>query len=80
MQEYKDLTPSDFEFVQLDDTIYDTRFETKPVGYLKDAWNRFKKNKASVVAAIIILILFLIFRNKKKKDKSEDEVEMNADP
>ncbi len=53
------LVSRDFEFVQLDDTIYDTKFETKPVGYLKDAWIRFKKNKASVVAAIIIIIIVL---------------------
>ncbi len=39
--------------------ITDTKFETKPVGYFKDAFNRFKKNKSSLVAAIIILLLFL---------------------
>ena len=39
--------------------ISDTKFETKPVGYFKDAFNRFKKNKSSLVAAIIILLLFL---------------------
>ena len=38
--------------------ISDTKFETKPVGYFKDAFNRFKKNKSSLVAAIIILLLF----------------------
>ncbi len=78
MQEYKDLTPSDFEFVQLDDTIYDTRFETKPVGYLKDAWNRFKKNKASVVAAIIILLIVLygvFYPFTTTKKLSENDVE-----
>ncbi len=57
MQNMKDLPAKSFEFVQLDDHIYDTKFETKPVGYLKDAWNRFKKNKASVVAALIILFV-----------------------
>ena len=39
--------------------ITDKKFETKPVGYFKDAFNRFKKNKSSLVAAIIILLLFL---------------------
>ena len=39
--------------------ITDKKFETKPVGYFKDAFIRFKKNKSSLVAAIIILILFL---------------------
>ena len=42
-----------------DRRITDTKFETKPVGYFKDAFNRFKKNKSSLVAAIIILLLFL---------------------
>ena len=51
------LSKEDFEFVQMDETIHDTKFETKPVGYMKDAWNRFKKNKASVFAAIIILLI-----------------------
>lgn len=33
-----------------------------------------------VVAAIVVLIVFFIIRNKRNKDKSEAEVEMNADP
>lgn len=33
-----------------------------------------------VVAIIVILIIYFILRGKKNKDKSEDEVEMNADP
>ncbi len=36
---------------------FDEEFKTKPIGYYKDAWIRFKKNKASVVAAIIMLFL-----------------------
>ena len=39
--------------------ITDKKFETKPVGYFKDAYNRFKKNKSSLAAAVIIMILFL---------------------
>lgn len=38
--------------------IVDQPLETKEIGYYKDAWNRFKKNKASLVAFIIICILF----------------------
>ncbi|MBQ7983835.1 MAG: ABC transporter permease, partial [Clostridia bacterium] len=43
--------------------ISDKKFEDKPVGYFKDAWIRFRKNKGSVVAAIIILciVAFSIF-------------------
>jgi oligopeptide transport system permease protein len=39
------------------DIRFDEEFKTKPIGYYKDAWIRFKKNKASVVAAIIMLML-----------------------
>ncbi len=57
-KDYK-LTKEDFEFVNLNEKIHDARFETKPIGYMKDAWLRFKKNKASVFAAFIILIIVL---------------------
>ncbi len=39
--------------------LHDVKLETKPIGYFKDAFLRFRKNKSSVVAAIIILILVL---------------------
>ena len=48
-----------FALAGADRRITDTKFETKPVGYFKDAFNRFKKNKSSLVAAIIIMLLFL---------------------
>ena len=48
-----------FEFAQRDGAIRDTKLETKPIGYLKDAMSRFKKNKSSVAAAFIILFLVL---------------------
>lgn len=48
-----------FTFVNQDDKIHDQKFDTKPVGYLKDAWRRFAKNKSSVVAMVIIAIMFL---------------------
>ncbi len=41
------------------DHIKDQKFEDKPIGYFKDAWIRFCKNKASIVAACIILVLVL---------------------
>jgi oligopeptide transport system permease protein len=46
-------------FVQQDETIHDSSFQTKEVGYFGDAWSRFKKNKSSVVAAVIIVVLIL---------------------
>ena len=35
------LTAEDFAFVQVDDKIYDQKFEGKPIGFFKDAWLRF---------------------------------------
>ncbi len=40
-------------------SLHDQAFETKPVSYLHDCFNRFAKNKASIVAAIIILLIAL---------------------
>lgn len=48
-----------FDFVQMDKSIHDKKFDTKPIGYFKDAWIRFTKNKSSVVGGIIIIILLL---------------------
>ena len=41
------------------DHIKDQKFDDKPIGYFKDAWRRFCKNKASIVAAIIILMIVI---------------------
>ena len=56
------LTPEDFRFASREAAIKDKKPETRPVGYFRDAWRRFKKNKASIVALCIIafLILFAI--------------------
>jgi oligopeptide transport system permease protein len=58
-QTFPDIPKEKFVFVQQNEDIHDTKFETKPVGYLKDAWRRFRKNKSSVVAAVIIVLLIL---------------------
>ena len=47
------------KFASPDRRIHDEKFKTKQVGYFKDAFRRFCKNKSSVVAAIIIIILLL---------------------
>lgn len=58
-----EISADKFEFAQNDGNLRDKELVTKPIGYFKDAWNRFRKNKASIVAAIIILflVLFAIF-------------------
>ena len=53
------LTEEDFRFASHGASIKDKKPETKPVGYFRDAWRRFKKNKASIVALCIIAFLVL---------------------
>ncbi len=48
-----------FEFANTGKKITDKEFQDKPIGYFKDAWIRFRKNKASVVATAIIIIIIL---------------------
>lgn len=48
-----------FEFVQLDAHLHDTKLDTKARGYFADALLRFRKNKSSVIAAWILLILLV---------------------
>ncbi len=58
-QIFLDFPDEKFRFVQQEQEIHDEEFETKQIGYFGDAWNRFKKNKSSVVAAAIIVFLIL---------------------
>ncbi|HEY8390056.1 MAG TPA: ABC transporter permease [Clostridia bacterium] len=63
MSNIQNIPKEQFEFAQIDEKLHDKKFDTKPIGYFKDAFNRFRKNKASIVAAFIILfiVLFSIF-------------------
>ncbi len=56
---YDSIPKEKFAFASGGDMLHDQKFDTKPVGYIRDAFNRFKKNKASLAAAIIILLLAL---------------------
>jgi ABC-type dipeptide/oligopeptide/nickel transport system permease subunit len=51
---------SQFEFVQKDKKLYDKKFQTKPIGYFKDAMMRFARNKTNVVASSILAVLILL--------------------
>ena len=53
------IPPEKFEFVHSGERIADKKFEDKPIGYFMDAWIRFRKNHASVVATIIIICIVL---------------------
>ena len=57
-QAYQNIPAEKFTIVANKD-IHDLKLDTKPVGYLKDAFRRFCKNKASVAAAFIIVFLLL---------------------
>ncbi|MBQ1383932.1 MAG: ABC transporter permease [Firmicutes bacterium] len=62
-KDYENLDTSKLRLVQMEESIHDAKFETKPVGFFKDAMLRFRKNKSSVVASILIaiIIVFAIF-------------------
>ena len=55
-----ELAKEDFDFVQKDEKIHDTKFETKPTTFAKDALKRFAKNKSSVVASFIIGLIVVL--------------------
>lgn len=57
--DYMNIPKEKFKMVNEGQRLTDTKFEDKPVGYLKDAWIRFRKNKGSIVAAVIILVIVL---------------------
>ena len=50
----------DFQAAQQGRIITDTKLETKPTTFLKDAFRRFRKNKSSVAAAFILAVLILL--------------------
>ena len=53
------ISADKFRFVGTDMKRHDQKFDTKQISYFRDAFNRFCKNKSSVVAGIIILCLVL---------------------
>lgn len=57
--DYK-INENSFKFVNADEKIADTKLDTKPTTFAKDAFKRFCKNKSSVVASIILGILILL--------------------
>lgn len=59
LKDFEHIPLEKFEFVNQGERISDQKFEDKPIGYFKDAWIRFRKNKGSIVASIIIIIIVL---------------------
>jgi len=61
MSDQKSNIPKDkFTFVQREGRIFDKEFETKPVGYFKDAMIRFSRNRTNVIATSILFTLILL--------------------
>ena len=58
-KEYMNIPQEKFNFVNREGQIHDKELVTKPVGYFKDAFNRFRRNKGSIFAAFIIMFLVL---------------------
>jgi oligopeptide transport system permease protein len=56
----KKIASSEFKFVQKSEKIYDQKFQTKPIGYFKDAMIRFRKNKVNVIASVILATIFML--------------------
>jgi oligopeptide transport system permease protein len=54
---YLDIPEEQFRMAYTDQVLGDKKLETKPKGFLRDALERFSRNRASVVCFIIILIL-----------------------
>ena len=59
MEKKYNIPKEKFAFVHDGERISDKKFDDKPIGYFKDAWIRFRKSRASVIAAIIIIAIVL---------------------
>ena len=55
-----DISKDDFVLTQVDSSVHEQKFQTKPTTFLKDSLKRFGKNKSSVVAAYILGALLLM--------------------
>ena len=58
-EELANLTPADFEMVQSDGKIMDEKFQTKPIGFFKDALMRLMRDKVAVISFTMIALIIL---------------------
>ena len=54
---YNHIPKEKFTFVNEGERLSDQKFDDKPIGYFKDAWIRFRKSRAAVVATILIVLI-----------------------
>ena len=79
VEEDVEITDNDFTLTQIDESVHEQKFQTKPTTFLKDSLRRFRKNKSSVVAAYILGALLLmsflvpVFDRSNTKDPHPDE-------
>ena len=58
-EEFTNIPKEKFVLVNENKKLRDKELVTKPVGFFKDAMNRFARNKGSIVGAIVIGLLVL---------------------
>ena len=56
----EEITSEDFTLTEVDSSVHEQKFQTRPTTFLKDSLKRFGKNKSSVVAAYILGGLLLM--------------------
>ena len=56
----EEISDADFTLTQIDESVHEQKFQTKPTTFLKDSLKRFRKNKSSVVAAYILGALLMM--------------------
>ena len=63
MADKRKIDKSKFNFVQLNEEVFDQKFETVSYSYFQDALRRFRKDKSSVIAFFVLafIILMVIF-------------------
>lgn len=57
--EVNDIPSENLTLALNQESLHDQAFETKPVSYIRDCFNRFCKNKSSIVASVIILLIII---------------------
>ena len=58
-EELENLSAADFVMVQEDEQIMDEKFQTKPIGFFKDAMIRLSKSSVAVVSFTLIVLIIV---------------------
>ena len=74
VEEEVEITNDDFTLTQVDSTVHEQKFQTKPTTFIKDSIKRFRKNKSSVVATFILGALLLLSFTVPIFDRSNTKI------